>query len=121
MMSWFKSVYMLYLAAVLPLLAIAVIQYKDMNDFGMCLTAFGGQAFMQQRTATVCSQIFTRSSMVVRYIESDDALLRPLRTPVDRSSYRDIYDAAMEGDPEAMSRAPAFDLWWDSLPTTIPR
>ncbi|WP_323877678.1 hypothetical protein [Aeromonas caviae] len=118
MMSWFKSIYLLYLAAVLPLLAIAVIQYKDMNDFGMCLTAFGGQGFVQQRTATVCSQIFTETGMVVKDVGSDEALLLPMQTQVHRSTYRDIYAAAAEGDPEAMSGAPAFELWWAQLPVT---
>ncbi|MFM1704736.1 hypothetical protein [Aeromonas salmonicida] len=116
MMSWFKSIYLLYLAAVLPLLGLAISQYKDMNDYGMCLTAFGGQGFLQQRTATVCSQIFTESGMVLKDAASDDALLLPMQTQVHRSTYRDIYTAAAEGDPEAMSWAPAFDLWWAQLP-----
>ncbi len=116
MMSWLKPVYMLYLAAVLPLLGLVVSQYRDMNDYGMCLTAFGGHGFLEQRTATVCSQIFTESGMVVKDAASDDAILLPLETPVHRITYLDIYTAAAEGDPEAMSGAPAFDLWWAQLP-----
>lgn len=116
MMSWFKPIYTLYLAAVLPLLSLGIGQHINRADYGPCLSAFGGQSFLQPRAAKLCSQIFTHENMVVKKVGSDDAVLRPLNARVHRSTFRDIYNATKMDVPEAMSKVPEFDQWWARLP-----
>lgn len=83
------------------------------TEASMCLS--GATGHLPEKKAPVCAALFTSPGLVVK--KSDGMNASMVGIPVSYMEMRKIYGAISNRNPGYLATVPAFDNWWDGLPT----